>query len=168
MANVTVKNTKKYGRGLYAVRNFKKGEIIEIAPVVVIDKMDADTIETTMLNLYVFEWNKNSSALALGNGSLFNHSNKSNVSYMNSFRTKEIVFMTTRKIKKGEQLFIDYGYDPKEGIKITQRNKERKLTMFKNMNRDKIGHDDDKKPKFLMEADSEGMARNDFAALRKT
>jgi len=148
MSNIVVKNTKKYGRGLYAVRDFKKGEIVEVAPVVVIDKMDADTIETTMLNLYVFEWNKSSSALALGHGSLFNHSNKSNVCYMNSFRAKEIVFMTTRKIKKGEQLFIDYGYDPKEGIKITQRNKERKLNMFKKM----VSYED-KKPKFLLDRD---------------
>ena len=131
MLNVIVKNTKKYGRGLYATRNFKKGEIIEISPVVVIEKSDTHTIEATALNLYVFEWNKHSSALALVHGSLFNHSNRSNVSYMNSFRTKEIVFITTKKIKKGAQLFIDYGYDPKEGIRITQRNRERKLSLFK-------------------------------------
>lgn len=132
MVNVIIKNSKKYGRGLYATRNFKKGEIIEISPVVIVEKSDVHTIEATVLNLYVFEWNKNTSALALGNGSLFNHSKRSNVSYMNSFRTKEIVFVTTRKIKKGQQLFIDYGYDPKEGIRITENNRQSKLSMFKN------------------------------------
>lgn len=131
MSNVVIKNTKKYGRGLYATRNFKKGEIIEVSPVVVIDKMDTRLISDTNMNMYVFEWSKDSSALALGYGSLFNHSKKYNVSYMNSFRSKEIVFMTTRKIRKGEQLFIHYGYDPKYGIQITKQNKERRLSLFK-------------------------------------
>lgn len=131
MSNLIIKNTKKYGRGLYATRNFKKGEIIEISPVVIVEKSDVHTIEATVLNLYVFEWNKNTSALALGNGSLFNHSRRSNVSYMNSFRTKEIVFVTTKNIKKGQQLFIDYGYDPKEGMRITENNRKRKLSLFK-------------------------------------
>ena len=127
MSNVAIKNTKKYGRGLYATRNFKKGEIIEVSPVVTLDKMDTKTICDTAINMYVFGWSKDCSAFALGNGSLFNHSKKSNVSYMNSFRTKEIVFTANKKIKRGQQLFIDYGYDPKYSIKITKENKERKL-----------------------------------------
>lgn len=139
MTNLIIKNTKKYGRGLYATRNFKKGEIIETSPILLIEKTDIGSIETTVLNTYVFEWTKNASALALGHGSLFNHSPKSNVAYMNSFRTKEIFFITTKNIKKGQQLFIDYGYDPLHGIKITEQNrahrreqdKYHKLNMFK-------------------------------------
>jgi uncharacterized protein len=124
---VQIRTTRKYGKGLYATKNIKKGEIVEISPVVVLDKCDSGTLSSTKLNVYVFEWNKSSSALALGVGSLFNHcsNHRLNVTYMNSFGTKEIVFMTSRSVKKGEQLFINYGYDPKYGLDITERNKKR-------------------------------------------
>lgn len=121
MSNVIVKNTKKYGRRLYATRNFKKGEIVEVSPVVVIDSDDANTIWSTLLSLYTFEWGKESSALALGYGSLFNHSKTFNVSYMNSFKTKEIFFVTTKNIRSGQQLFIDYGYSPKKEMGLLKK-----------------------------------------------
>lgn len=120
----SVKNTKKYGRGLYANKNIKKGEIVEVSPVLIIDRDDAKRISDTIVNVYVFEWNRQNSALALGNGSLFNHSKKSNVSYMNSFSTKEVIFISNKEIKKGQQLFINYGYDPAHGIEVTLKNKE--------------------------------------------
>jgi len=119
----TVKVTKKYGRGLYASRNIKRGDIVEMSPVLVVDKYDAGKINDTLVNVYVFEWNKESSALAFGYGSLFNHSKKPNVTYMNSFQSREILFMASKDIKKGEQLFINYGYEPEYGIQTTQRNK---------------------------------------------
>src|SRR5208283_213045 len=108
-------------------KNIKKGEIVEVSPVLVIDKRDAGKISDTLINVYVFEWNKNGSALAFGHGSLFNHSWKANVTYMNSFNTKEIVFMACKNIKKGQQLFVNYGYEPEYGIRVTKRNKEQSL-----------------------------------------
>lgn len=122
-----IKNTKKYGRGLYSTKNIKKGDIVEISPIVVLDKYEAQKITDTLLNVYVFEWSKEGSALALGKGGLFNHSRTSNISYMNSFRTKEIFFIATKNIKKGTQLFIDYGYDPLYGISVTVENKKNSL-----------------------------------------
>lgn len=122
-----VKTTKKYGRGLYANKNIKKGEIINISPVLVIEKSEANKIVDTILNIYVFEWSKDASALSFGYGSLFNHSKKPNVTYMNNFSTKEIFFITSRNIKKGEQLFINYGYEPEYGIQVYNRNKQNNL-----------------------------------------
>lgn len=119
-----IKTTKKYGRGLYASRNIKKGEIVEISPVLLITKDEAIKISDTLINVYVFEWGKFDSALAFGHGSLFNHSRNANMVYMSNFQTKEIVFMSNKSIKKGEQLFINYGYEPEYGIQLTKRNKE--------------------------------------------
>lgn len=131
MSNVIVKNTKKYGRGLYANRKFKKGEIIEVSPVVVIDKYDTPTIGTTFLNLYIFYWTKICSAIALGYGSLFNHSKKSNVNYYPNFVTKEMIFKATKNIERGQQLFIDYGYDPNEEKKNTEEYRNYDVEMLK-------------------------------------
>jgi len=112
MSNVVIKNTKKFGRGLYAVRDFKKGEIIEVSQVIVLDEVNTRICDATILGLYLFQWGKkeNHTALALGHGSLFNHSFKANVKYEGN--SKEMVFTAARNIQKGKQLFIDYGYDP--------------------------------------------------------
>lgn len=124
MTKIEVKVAKKYGRGLYATKNIKKGEIVESSPVIEVSGLD---VTQTTLNMYVFEWKQGSSAIALGLGSLFNHSNHTNVTYALFFGNKTIVFIATKDIKKGSQLFINYGYDPKRGIEVAERNIYQKL-----------------------------------------
>jgi SET domain-containing protein len=124
MSNVIIKNTKKYGRGLYAARNLDKGEVVEIAPVVVLSQADSRIIGITKLTMYLFEWKNKDAGFALGYGSLFNHSKKENVSYEARFKTNDIVFTAIKKVKKGQQLFIDYGYDPIKEMKIYQKGGE--------------------------------------------
>lgn len=114
-----IKETHKLGRGVFATQNFKKGDIVESSPVIVVNNTSA--LRSTILNTYIFDWNRESLAIALGNGSLFNHSKKANVTYNPSYQSKIILFVAKRDIKKGQQLFIDYGYDPKWGYKTTER-----------------------------------------------
>lgn len=120
-----IKNTRRLGRGVYATRNIKKGDVVEISPVIVVD--NSSFLNSTILNTYVFEWRRGSSVLALGVGSLFNHSKKSNVTYNPVFQENTIIFVARKNIKKGYQLFIDYGYDPKHGIDTTEKNMYRAL-----------------------------------------
>lgn len=122
---IVVRNITKTGRSLFAGQSIKKGEVIEIAHVVPIDKMEHDILVNTVLNLYVYSWKDNGCALALGLGSLFNHSNEANVEYSPKYHTKKIVYKASRSIKKGEQLFIDYGYDPILEVNEYNRRKEK-------------------------------------------
>ena len=119
-----LKTTKKYGRGLYSDRDIRKGEVVESSPVLTIDSWESKLLSSTKLNLYVFAWGEGS-AFAFGNGSLFNHSSRHNVTYSNCYETNRIVFRALRNIKKGAQLFINYGYDPEYGIRVTKRNKSK-------------------------------------------
>lgn len=48
----------KYGRGVFATRAIKKGEVVEISPVIVIPKTQAEFINETLLHLYVYDWKK--------------------------------------------------------------------------------------------------------------
>lgn len=48
-------------------------------------------------------------ALALGLGSMFNHSNKPNVGFQRDFDGKLIRYITLREIQPGEELCISYG-----------------------------------------------------------
>ena len=119
-----IKKTRKYGRGLYATRNIKAGEVVETSPVLILDEWEASKITSTKLNLYVFDWGKES-AIALGVGSLFNHSVRRNVTYSNNARTSEIVFTALCDIKEGHQLFIKHGYDPVRGAQVTAENRRK-------------------------------------------
>lgn len=107
-----VRKFPKMGRGLVAAQDFKKGQIVESSPVVILDVVEHKELAKTILNLYVFAWKDTGCALALGHGSLFNHSWENNVRYVNDYVRNKINFIATRDIQKGEQLFVDYGYDP--------------------------------------------------------
>jgi SET domain-containing protein len=48
-------------------------------------------------------------ALALGLGSMFNHSNKPNVGFQRDFDNKVIRYTTLREIQPNEELCISYG-----------------------------------------------------------
>jgi SET domain-containing protein len=68
-------------------------------------------------------------ALALGLGSMFNHSNKPNVGFQRDFDNKVIRYTTLREIQPNEELCISYGsnlwfpdmeQDEQEQVKDTQ------------------------------------------------
>lgn len=121
-----VKNTKKYGRGVYAARTIETGELVEASPVLILDEWESNRINPTILNCYVFAWDDDHkrSAVAFGFGSLFNHSTKENITYKNNYENNTIEFMALRDIKKGEQLFVDYGYGVADGMKVTKDNRK--------------------------------------------
>lgn len=104
--------TKKMGRGVVANKAFLKGDIIEASPCLTWNQDSEKLIHKTDLDFYVFNDDNSGSVLALGVGSLFNHSAKDNATYKYNKETNELIFMATKKIKKGQQIFIDYGYDP--------------------------------------------------------
>src|SRR5262249_50306245 len=69
---IEVKRARGKGRGVFARRLIREGEVIERVPVIVLPLDEGDT--GTVLPAYCFTWSRNSVALALGYGSLFNHS----------------------------------------------------------------------------------------------
>ena len=105
---IEIKKTRKMGRGLFAAVDLPEDVIIEVSPAVVY-KFSKKFHPT---DRYTFEWSKTEVALALGLGSLFNHSVRPNVDWRNRGDNSTIEFFTIRPVKAGRQLFIDYGYDP--------------------------------------------------------
>lgn len=130
---IKLRKTKKFGRGLYATKNIKKGQVVELSPVIPLTGWEHDHLKSTVMNTYVFEWDSDGAALALGFGSLFNHSQDCNVTYDSLLKSKQIKFTATRNIKKGEQLLINYGYEPEYGIAETKKNREKQLMLVNNV-----------------------------------
>lgn len=109
---LTVKNFKGMGRGLVATQDIKKGTVIEVSHVLVFSKFDYAS-DSDLLSRYFYAW-KDEAALALGYGSLFNHSDTENVTWTCNYKKNTITYKTTKVVKKGEQLFLNYGYNPLE------------------------------------------------------
>lgn len=108
-----MKNTGKYGRGIFADRNIKKGEYIEAAPVIVIPKTEWKQTRGSILSNYVFRWEEDK-ALALGYGSLYNHSYAPNARYFTNIENQSIDFYAREDIQEGEEITVNYNGDPKD------------------------------------------------------
>lgn len=104
-----VKRTEK-GRGVYATRNYRKGQIVERCNVIVFPRREMT--EEAILAYYMFEWTGSNYAIALGNGSLFNHSYEPNMVYLPYPGRTQMWFQATRTIKDGDELTINYNGDP--------------------------------------------------------
>ncbi|MEZ4734909.1 MAG: SET domain-containing protein-lysine N-methyltransferase [Caldilineaceae bacterium] len=70
-------------------------------------------LERTVLFHYCYSWGENS-ALALGFGSLFNHSYHPNAMYNRKFAEQVIEYMALCDIQPGEEITVNYNGDPND------------------------------------------------------
>ncbi|PCH39935.1 hypothetical protein WOLCODRAFT_136570 [Wolfiporia cocos MD-104 SS10] len=104
--------SKGKGRGVFASRVIEAHTVIEISPVLLFSSQEYEEHgRHTVLDHYTFKWRDGRMALALGLGSLFNHSQTPNVSYTLDVGTESIRYTATRRIDKDEELCIFYGHN---------------------------------------------------------
>ena len=98
------------GRGVFAGVNIKKGEIIESCPVIEILKRDSENINLSMLVTYIYYLGKNKERMivALGFGSIYNHTFQPNAKYKEKYKEKVIDFIALNKIKKIDEITVNY------------------------------------------------------------
>jgi uncharacterized protein len=98
------------GRGVFAGCNIKKDEIIERCPVIEVSKYDTSNLTESILVTYFFYFGKNKerSAIALGLGSIYNHTYKPNAKFKIKQKDMAIDFIALENIKKGEEITINY------------------------------------------------------------
>jgi len=114
------------GRGVVAERPLRKGELIERAPVIVIPRDEAPLIRDTRLAHYYYEWGDDdrAAAIALGYGSLYNHSYAPNARFEFHEPEECLEFFALRNIQSGEEITINYnnlGPDAKKPLKFEVR-----------------------------------------------
>lgn len=98
------------GRGVFASFDIKKGEIIERCPVIEVSKHDTSNLRDSVLVTYFFYHGKNKekSFIALGFGSIYNHSYKPNAKYEIQEKEKIIEFKVLSDIKKNDEITVNY------------------------------------------------------------
>ena len=109
---IEIRNTVHKGRGVFAKKRIGRGDTIETAPVLLIPAEQWDRVEPTVLALYIYNFGPTSeeehAAIALGYGSLYNHSYHPNAQYIKDWATQTIHFVALRDIEPSEEITINY------------------------------------------------------------
>jgi uncharacterized protein len=108
------------GRGVYTSVDIQEGDIIEIAPVIVLSKVELPIIHKTHLHDYYFLWGPNMEdcAIALGFGSLYNHEVHPNANFILDFDNNTIDFVAVMNIAAGSEITINYNGEPGDPTKL--------------------------------------------------
>ena len=110
-SKIYIDQSPVHGWGVFAKQDIKSGEFIEECPVLTLPILKGDV--TPLLIDYRFNWPQGDEweeqVVALGFGSLYNHSNNSNAAWISSDARKCFIFYATRDIKEGEEIFVWYG-----------------------------------------------------------
>jgi uncharacterized protein len=98
------------GRGIRAQDFIHQGETIERCELVFLNPHDVQG----NLEAYVYQYSPRSLVIALGNGSLYNHSDEPNAEFYFNRKRKQLIIRALRSIRPGEEVSIDYGYSPQD------------------------------------------------------
>lgn len=111
---VYVKNTgTQRGRGAFAGRAFRMGELVEACPVVLFDPLPSGELPLEIRRI-VFGWGKllglprRRPAIVLGYGSIYNHSNPAGMRCEADATNSILRFVAIRDIEADEELTINY------------------------------------------------------------
>jgi SET domain-containing protein len=106
---IEIKWAGKKGRGVFARTEIKKGTVIERVPVVAFPVAEIyGSPRQSKLAQYAFNWKGDTVAIALGYGSLYNHSIRPNAEFYSEGRLAQI-FLAIRDIAAGEEITVYYG-----------------------------------------------------------
>lgn len=104
------------GLGVFAARDIAKSEVIEVCHVLAVPPAEVQHWDSTLLGDYYYAWGPEltGAALALGHGSLYNHSFAPNAWYSKDIERGVIRIIPLRDIAKGEEVRINYNADPED------------------------------------------------------
>jgi SET domain-containing protein len=102
------------GRGVFAGRDYRAGEVVEVAAVIVLENGDVALLGKTLLRTYDFDWQvlaktkTPATAIAAGYGGMYNHADPANMIYRADPVAVTLIFTAVRDISRDEQLTINY------------------------------------------------------------
>jgi SET domain-containing protein len=96
-----------HGRGVFAAVPIAAGEIVEECPVLRFPAAQREHIGETLIDEYYFEWDGDG-AIALGLGSLYNHSDTPVAEYIKDTVSDVLVVRALSAIAAGEEITFSY------------------------------------------------------------
>ena len=115
-----IKHSVIHGRGVFTRSVIKPGELIERAPLILIDHKESGLLKQTVLHDYYFLVKNLESPIAvgLGSSSLYNHSCPSNATYTIDLVRKIIIIKAYRHINPLEEITINYNGLPEDNSMV--------------------------------------------------
>lgn len=99
------------GRGVFALRDFKKGEVLETAPVIIVSK-ESVVENGEAPDGYLLDWDPETEGeehcMPLGYIMMYNHADEPNIEIENDMEELYMTVTAARDIKKGEELCWNY------------------------------------------------------------
>lgn len=96
-----------HGRGMFATRQINTGHVIEIVPIIQINR-DKDITEDSVIRNYDIRFGDNH-AIMLGYGAIYNHSDNNNAYWQ--FMGDQLYIIAKNIIAKNEEVCVSYGED---------------------------------------------------------
>ena len=104
----------KNGRGVFAGHTICRGETIEVCHMLV---SDVGHGADHPFDKWAYEFD-GKAAVALGNGSLYNHSYDANATWVCRSRTKTIRIYAIKTVHIGDEITINYSGETEPGIDL--------------------------------------------------
>jgi hypothetical protein len=110
---VYVAKSKIHGWGVFASELINDGEIIEETPIFDLQMKKGES--SPLLVDYRFNWpqgsggNWDKQVIAWGYGSIYNHSNEPNATWVSNLENETFQFIATKQIQVDEEIFTYYG-----------------------------------------------------------
>lgn len=113
-------NSHLGGRGVFSAHDLNREDVIEICPLILIPPDQTIHLDQTILYDYYYSWpgEMDYACIALGYGSLYNHSFKPNADVIFDLEEKTIIIKALRKVKAHEELLIDYQGGDKKSTQL--------------------------------------------------
>jgi len=110
---VEVRYSPGKGRGVFAIKPIRRGEVIEVAPSLMVPSEDEDRLEASFLRHYLFQTDDGRHyVVAMGYVAIANHSDQSNATFDITKETSTV--RATKNIKAGQEVCVDYGWTEAE------------------------------------------------------
>lgn len=109
-APLYVKKVRGKGWGAFCARKIPKGTIFNVTTLLPLTVREARLMSGSSLEPYWYEFGSRGRAIALGLGSVMNHSDEPNCSFHYSRTKRTLKFYALRDIPAHEELTHDYGW----------------------------------------------------------
>lgn len=128
-ADIEIKPSPVHRYGVFAKKDIYPNEVVEECPIIIFDKLTQDYQEAVATRR-AFNYGGDCCVIALGYGSMYNHSEDPNAKPKADQENNILNFIATKHIPAGTEIFINYGsgywnaYSDKKsmfGIKAPQK-----------------------------------------------
>ena len=100
------------GLGIFCTAPIKRGQLIEICPLILMPRREDAALKRTTLHDYYFEFSTRHFCIALGLGSLYNHAYEPNAYYESHEASRTLRFYARRAIPVGTEITVNYLGEP--------------------------------------------------------